>query len=86
MKSNAYALIDAHIIRCRLHHQNNLKYSVALKSGSFCFIEGKQHEVSTEYKPSKDLIIEMDTHLSLQVDKHAFDNFPKVTVITLSSH
>jgi hypothetical protein len=34
MKNNAYVLIDAHIIRCRLHHINSLQYSVGLKSGT----------------------------------------------------
>ena len=33
MRSNNYATVEAYILRCRLHHQNNLSYSVGLKSG-----------------------------------------------------
>jgi hypothetical protein len=41
MKNNAYVIIDAHIIRCRLHHNNTLKYSVGLKSGIDRYIKEK---------------------------------------------
>lgn len=41
MKSNTYATIDAHIIQCRLHHKNNLSYSVGLKSGTSLTIQAK---------------------------------------------
>jgi hypothetical protein len=41
MKSNAYATIDAHIIRCRLHHHNNNSYSVGLKSGKPISMQAK---------------------------------------------
>ena len=72
MKSNTYATIDAHIIRCRLHHQNNLSYSVGLKSGTWKSHTGKDPFVNTAFKESQELIIDMDTHLSLQVDKHSY--------------
>jgi hypothetical protein len=41
MKSNCYASIDAHIIRCKLHHHNNLSYSVALKLGTTSCTQAK---------------------------------------------
>lgn len=41
MKNNAYVIIDAHIIRCRLHHHNTLKYSVGLKSGTCRYTQEK---------------------------------------------
>ena len=34
--------------------------------------------MATEYRPSNNLIIEMDTNLRLYADKYAYDNFPKV--------
>lgn len=47
IKGDRYAAIDAHVLNCRLHHQNQLKYSVTIKHSINLFIKGKDQYAST---------------------------------------
>lgn len=44
MKQGHYAVIEAQIICCRLHHNNNNKYSVALKLGNYSLIKERNKQ------------------------------------------
>ena len=47
IKGDWYALIDAHVLNCRLHHHNQLKYSVTIKSSTPPLIADQDQYAST---------------------------------------
>lgn len=55
MKSNAYVSIEAHVLECRLHHHNELSYSVALKSGTLGLIQEKINSFALPLNPLQTL-------------------------------
>ena len=52
MRSNIYALIDAHILECRTHHPTTKTYSVALKNCTSLLKLAKDPPIGTPFRPS----------------------------------
>lgn len=44
----------------------------------------KDEPVSTGFKAAKDLIIDMNEHLTLTADKYSYEQFPKVLIMRIS--